>query len=253
MAEMSNEGASNAAGIDLTQFYAVFFEEAGENLQTLEQMLLVLDVAAADDEDLNAIFRCAHSVKGGAATFGFQDVAALTHQMEALLDKLRRHELAPTVQMVDVLLASGDALRELLGCHQGSGAAAPDTTDLLATIRSLCAGQAVDSAASHPSATATVAATATATAAAAAAAADTCRELEMTVSELGDPDLVDGLVELFKEIEGLGQIEPLDAGMPADGVRRFKVTTTSSDDDLLDLFTFHAPRDAVRLAPRGLG
>ena len=249
MAETSNDGASNAAGIDLTQFYPIFFEEAGENLQTMEQMLLELDVAAADDEALNAIFRCAHSVKGGAATFGFQDVAALTHQMEALLDKLRRHELSPTVQMVDVLLAAGDALRDLLGRHQGSGAAAPDTTDLLATIRSLCAGQAVDSATSRPA----VAAAAPAPMAAAAPAADGSRLLEMTVGDLGDPSLVDNLVELFKEIEGLGQIEPLDAGMPADGVRRFKVTTTSSDNDLLDLFTFHAPREAIRLAPLGLG
>jgi two-component system chemotaxis sensor kinase CheA len=59
----------------------------------MERMLLALDVSRADDEELNAIFRCAHSVKGGAATFGFTDVAELTHQMETLLDKLRRHEL----------------------------------------------------------------------------------------------------------------------------------------------------------------
>ena len=250
MAETSNDGASNAAGIDLTQFYPIFFEEAGENLQTMEQMLLELDVAAADDEALNAIFRCAHSVKGGAATFGFQDVAALTHQMEALLDKLRRHELSPTVQMVDLLLAAGDSLRDLLGRHQGSGADAPDTTALLDTIRSLCAGQAVDSAASRPAAATAPAPT---PAPAPAPADDGSRLLEMTVGDLGDPSLVDNLIELFKEIEGLGQIEPLDAGMPADGVRRFKVTTTSSDNDLLDLFTFHAPREAIRLAPLGLG
>ena len=249
MPETSNDSASNAAGIDLTQFYQVFFEEAGENLQTMEQMLLELDVQAADDEALNAIFRCAHSVKGGAATFGFQDVAALTHQMEALLDKLRRHELTPTAQMVDVLLAAGDSLRDLLGRHQGSGAAAPDTSELLAIIRSLCAGQPVDSAASRPA----VAAAAPAPMLAAAPSADGSRLLEMTVGDLGDPSLVDNLVELFKEIEGLGQIEPLDAGMPADGVRRFKVTTTSSDNDLLDLFTFHAPREAIRLAPLGPG
>ena len=65
-----------------------------------------LDIEAADDEELNAIFRCAHSIKGGAATFGFSDVAELTHQMETLLDKLRRHELSPTAPMVDVLLSS---------------------------------------------------------------------------------------------------------------------------------------------------
>jgi len=111
MGDMTSEGASISAGIDLSQFYQVFFEEAGENLDNMEQLLLNVNVDAADDEELNAIFRCAHSIKGGAATFGFSDVAELTHQMETLLDKLRRHELQPTAPMVDVLLQSGDALR----------------------------------------------------------------------------------------------------------------------------------------------
>ena len=104
MGEMTSEGASLSAGIDLSQFYQVFFEEAGENLDNMEQLLLNLNIESADDEELNAIFRCAHSIKGGAATFGFSDVAELTHQMETLLDKLRRHELAPNSDMVDVLL-----------------------------------------------------------------------------------------------------------------------------------------------------
>src|SRR5262249_14653816 len=127
MGEMSNEGANLGAGIDLSQFYQVFFEEAAENLDRMEQQLLDIDIEAADDEELNSIFRCAHSVKGGAATFGFSDVAELTHQMETLLDKLRRHELAPTAAMVDVLLQSGDALRAQLARHQGGGGAEIDT------------------------------------------------------------------------------------------------------------------------------
>ena len=130
MADTTNDGAHLNAGIDLSQFFQVFFEEAGENLEQMEQMLLNLDIANADDEALNAIFRCAHSVKGGAATFGFADVAELTHQMETLLDKLRRHELAPNAAMVDVLLASGDALKAMLARHQGNGAGAIDTTEI---------------------------------------------------------------------------------------------------------------------------
>jgi two-component system, chemotaxis family, sensor kinase CheA len=90
MAETSN--MSEGAGIDLSQFFQVFFEEAGENLDDMKQMLLNLDVLNADDEELNAIFRCAHSVKGGAATFGCTDMAELAHQMETLLDKLRRRD-----------------------------------------------------------------------------------------------------------------------------------------------------------------
>ena len=240
MAEMSNEGANSAAGIDLSQFFQVFFEEAGENLQAMEQMLLELDIEAADDEELNAIFRCAHSVKGGAATFGFTDVAELTHQMEALLDKLRRHELAPTTQMVDVLLAAGDALKALLSRHQGTGADAPDTTELKLTIKTLCAGGTVDTA-GRPTVTAA------AHAAAAPAVAAGSRVLDLTVGALADTSLADSLVELFDEIEGLGKIEPLDAGRGTDGMRRFKITTTSSDNDLLDLFTFHVPRESVTL------
>src|SRR5436190_12810830 len=141
MGEMSSEGAHLNAGIDLSQFYQVFFEEAGENLENMEQLLLELDIEAADDEELNAIFRCAHSIKGGAATFGFADVAELTHQMETLLDKLRRHELALAAPMIDVLLLAGDALRGQLARHQGAGGDAVDTGDLLANIRSLSNGQ----------------------------------------------------------------------------------------------------------------
>ena len=127
MGEMTNEGAHLSAGIDLSQFFQVFFEEAGENLELMEQKLLNLDITSADEEELNAIFRCAHSVKGGAATFGFTDVAELTHEMETLLDKLRRRELEPTAAMVDVLLASGDALKAQLARHQGNGAGPTDT------------------------------------------------------------------------------------------------------------------------------
>jgi two-component system, chemotaxis family, sensor kinase CheA len=248
MAETSNDGANMSAGIDLSQFFQVFFEEAGENLDSMEQMLLELDVAAADDEELNAIFRCAHSVKGGAATFGFTDVAELTHQMEALLDKLRRHELQPTAQMVDVLLSSGDALKAQLARHQGSGGSVVDTTDLLHTIKTLCAGGRVDTAAAPAAAHA-----APAVHPAPVPLTTAVRVLELTVNTPSDPTQADSLVELFNEIEGLGHIEPLDAGQAAEGIRRFKVTTASSDNDLLDLFTFHVPREAVQLRPLGQG
>ena len=243
MGEVShNDSASMSAGIDLSQFYQVFFEEAGENLDTMEQKLLALDIANADDEELNAIFRCAHSVKGGAATFGFGDVAELTHQMETLLDKLRRHELAPTAAMVDVLLASGDALKAQLGRHQGNGAAPVDTAALLSSVRSMVNGQVTLPAAVAVQRTEPV-----------SAPEPAMRALELTVGPLPDPAAADSLVDLFKEITNLGTIDALDAGRDADGVRRFKVHTTSSDNDLIDLFSFHVAREHVRLAPLGDG
>ena len=241
-------------GIDLTQFYQVFFEEAGENLEAMEQKLLELDLSAADDEELNAIFRCAHSVKGGAATFGFSDVAELTHQMETLLDKLRRHELQPTAQMVDVLLEAGDALKALLARHQGSGADAPDTSALVAHIRALAeGGSAPASAAPAPTAAAPTPVAPTAPAAQAPAAPNGARAIELRVGPLEHPEQADNLAELFKEITNLGTIEPLDAGHAADGIRRFRIVTTTSDNDLLDLFTFHVAREAMQLLPMGPG
>jgi two-component system, chemotaxis family, sensor kinase CheA len=251
----SNEAANAAAGIDLSQFFQVFFEEAGENLESMEQKLLNLDIENPDDEEMNAIFRCAHSVKGGAATFGFSDVAELTHQMETLLDKLRRHELNLTPAMVDVLLASGDALKAQLARHQGNGADAPDTTELLFSIRGLVDGQAPAPAApvARPAAPVKAAAAPAPAPAPVAPAKPGVRLLELTVGPLDDVSQADNLVDLFKEITDLGTIEPLDAGKAADGMRRFKVTTASSDNDLLDLFTFHVSREQVSLKPLGPG
>ena len=141
MAETHQDSGGSGGDFDLTQFYQIFFEEAGENLDLMEQMLLNLNLETADDEELNGIFRCAHSVKGGAATFGFADVAELTHQMESLLDRLRRHELNPNSAMVDVLLESADASRSLLARHQagGEGDVLP-TADLVRRISELAAG-----------------------------------------------------------------------------------------------------------------
>ncbi|SEL46428.1 two-component system, chemotaxis family, sensor kinase CheA [Roseateles sp. YR242] len=257
MGDMTSEGANLGAGIDLSQFYQVFFEEAGENLDNMEQLLLNLDIENPDDEQMNAIFRCAHSIKGGAATFGFNDVAELTHQMETLLDKLRRHELAPTSPMVDVLLQSGDALRAQLARHQGSGADAVDTSALLSDIRTLVEGRTLDGNRAAPAPAPAAAAPAPAPAAAASASpsplTSTVRQLELLVGPLSNPTQADNLVDLFKEITDLGTIEPLDGGISADGMRRFKVLTSSTDNDLLDLFTFHVSREQVKILPLSAG
>ncbi|HMC17222.1 MAG TPA: Hpt domain-containing protein, partial [Albitalea sp.] len=248
MAEMTSEGANQSAGIDLSQFYQVFFEEAGENLDRMEQQLLEINIESADDEELNSIFRCAHSVKGGAATFGFGDVAELTHQMETLLDKLRRHELAPTAAMVDVLLQSGDALRAQLARHQGAGGAAIDTHDLLASIRAMVAGQAAPAPQPRQSVLAQPV-----QALPMPPHGVVARSLELRVGPLDNPEQADNLIELFQEIVDLGTIEPIDGGQSSDGMRRFKIVTTSSDNDLLDLFTFHVAREHVMLLPLGEG
>lgn len=253
MAETSTDNSS-AAGIDLSQFYQVFFEEAGENLENMEQLLLELDIEAADDEEMNAIFRCAHSIKGGAATFGFSDVAELTHQMETLLDKLRRHELVPTPPMVDVLLQSGDALKAMLGRHQGNGGDAVDTTELLFNIRAMSSGEAPPAAPAAASATpAPVAKAEPVPSAPAAGAAPTTgkRIVELRVGPLSNANEADNLLDLFKEITDLGTISPLPDDASLAGVRRFKVETATAESELLDLFTFHVAREQVAFVAYG--
>lgn len=78
--------------IDISQFHDVFFEESFEGLDIMESGLLDLDVGAADIEVVNTIFRAAHSIKGGAGTFGFMAVSEFTHVMETMLDEMRNSE-----------------------------------------------------------------------------------------------------------------------------------------------------------------
>ncbi len=273
MGELMNEGQNLGNDFDLTQFYAIFFEEAGENLDQMEQMLLAVDVNAADDEELNAIFRCAHSIKGGAATFGFADVAELTHQMESLLDKLRRHELQPTAAMVDVLLESSDALRGLLGRHQTGGGEGPSNHELVARIYALANGgaqapaaepvsaapalvpaapvvQAVAELVTDPALTAPVApAAATPSGMPAARPPQGERQLDIHIGPLTSLSQADGIAELFRDIPGLGQIE---RESTQGGTHRcFHVRTSASDGDLLDLFTFHVGKEQIRIEAAG--
>lgn len=238
----------HSSSIDLTQFYQIFFEEAIENLDQMEQMLLDLDLQAADDEELNAVFRCAHSIKGGAATFGFSDVAELTHQMESLLDKLRRHELQPSPPMVDVLLESSDALRGLLARHQGVTTEAPVTTSLVERIRVLASGQApveAPSVAAPAQASADRLPPTPTVAAIRPPASPGLRHLEIHVGPMEQPEQADAVTELFRDIPGLGSIQVLPNTDPSQ--RCFAVETTSTDSDLIDLFAFHVAKEHIRI------
>lgn len=131
-------GMAPDIGIDLSQFTEVFFEEAAEHLGNMESLLLAIGDGTPSDEDLNAIFRAAHSCKGGAAMFGFRDVTALTHDLESVLDSVRRHELALTPAMVECFLESRDLVGMQLAQHKaGTPGAADDPicVDLRARLR----------------------------------------------------------------------------------------------------------------------
>lgn len=124
--------------IDMSQFYQVFFEESEEHLAAMESLLLDLDIDNPDLEQLNAIFRAAHSIKGSAGTFGFTDLAETTHILENLLDPIRKAELPLRAEMVDAFLEAGDVLRSMLEAHQGRGTVDPElVTQICGRLRQL--------------------------------------------------------------------------------------------------------------------
>lgn len=104
--------------IDISQFHDVFFEESFEGLDAMESGLLNLDVGAADVDAVNTIFRAAHSIKGGAGTFGFMDVSKFTHVMETMLDEMRNGEREVSTESTNLLLDAVDVLREMLTAVQ---------------------------------------------------------------------------------------------------------------------------------------
>jgi two-component system chemotaxis sensor kinase CheA len=104
--------------IDLTQFHDAFYEESFEALDSMETALLKLDIGAPDKELINTIFRVAHSIKGGSATFGFSDIASFTHSLETMLDELRSGAMQVTLAMSDLLLKSVDVMRAMLRAVQ---------------------------------------------------------------------------------------------------------------------------------------
>jgi two-component system, chemotaxis family, sensor kinase CheA len=100
--------------LDLSQFHESFFEESFEAIDGMEASLLKLNVGAADHDEINTVFRGAHSMKGGAAMLGFNDVTSFTHTLETLLDALRAGRMQVTAPILDNLLKSVDVLREML-------------------------------------------------------------------------------------------------------------------------------------------
>ncbi|MFJ1361814.1 chemotaxis protein CheA [Klebsiella aerogenes] len=106
--------------MDISAFYQTFFDEADELLADMEQHLLELDPQAPDIEPLNAIFRAAHSIKGGAATFGFSVLQETTHLLENLLDGARREEMRLSTEIINLFLETKDIMQEQLDAYKTS-------------------------------------------------------------------------------------------------------------------------------------
>lgn len=133
--------------IDIEQFHGVFFDESDEHLDDMEQLLMSLDVESPDPEELNSIFRAAHSIKGGSGIFGFDALMNLTHVMENLLDKARNNELSVTADIVNVLLETLDVLKDTLNAYRDETPVPEDSiAERIKILNGVINGQSTDAA-----------------------------------------------------------------------------------------------------------
>ncbi len=130
--------------IDLSQFIPSFLEESFEGLELMESSLLNLE--QGDDETINSIFRAAHSIKGGAGTFGFDNVTEFTHLVETLLDEMRDGRREIVQGDVEILLESVDCMRLLIESIQND----TDCDDEKIAITSSLLTQTLDGSVSTP-------------------------------------------------------------------------------------------------------
>lgn len=247
-----------SAGLDLSQFYETFFDEADELLAQMEQLLLELDVGSPDIEQLNAIFRAAHSIKGGAATFGcFTQLAGTTHLLENLLDAIRRGEMALRTDMIDIFLETKDVLKSQLDAYRASEE--PDEAvfeRICAVLRQLAlehkdpaaAGVAPVAAAAPapaPVAAAPVAPVAAAPAAAPAATSPAAGAgdlpLKVRITKVSDKDAA----SLLEEMGNLGTVK---ASERADGVLTVWVDSTCTPDDIEAVCCFIVDGDQLNIS-----
>lgn len=226
------------SSIDMSQFHEVFFEESFEGLDIMETGLMELDLGEADAEEINTIFRAAHSIKGGAGTFGFKDVADFTHVMETLLDEMRAGDREVTRGAVDLLLSSVDFLREMLSAVRDQEDIDQELkNDLQNQLNTLLAGEDAGDAA----ATSTASDENT---------ADSRVESVWEISFKPHPHLFktgNDPVRMFKELQALGELEvtvdstqlpPFGEFDPEESLLSWavKLTGECSEDDINEVF-----------------
>ena len=233
--------------MDITDFYDTFFEEAEELLADMERHLLELDVDAPDAEQLNAIFRAAHSIKGGAGTFGFEVLQKTTHLFENLLDHTRKGELALRRDIVDTFLETKDMLNDQLDAYRNGEDPDQEAFERICAILQQLAREEIgqDLEGGAPAAPASAAQPAPEPPPPAASSADGgdpsgC----LRVALLGISDENRGL--LVEELEQLGEVKS-QGGDQA----RYEVLleTTASPDDIEAVMCFIIEPDEIEVTP----
>ncbi|MBT2337229.1 Hpt domain-containing protein, partial [Variovorax paradoxus] len=230
--------------MDLSQFTQAFFVEAVELLAQMEQLLLELDAEAPDSEQLNAIFRAAHSIKGGAATFGFVALTDTTHLLESLLDRARHGQLNLSHSMIDSFLETKDALQEQLIAYQAENEPDPErVAHICEVLRQLALESDGGQSAAAPAPAAPVPAAAAPVASAAAAPGGALR---IRFSRLSDSEcdlLADELGNLGKLLSRARSNDQLTV----------MLETSCAPDDIIAVCCFVIDESQIEITPEPAG
>ena len=251
---MTQAGQNNNS-IVLDQFNQVFFEECAEHLAEMEKILVSLADAGPDEEQLNAIFRAAHSIKGGAGIFGFQDMTVVTHVLESLLDRIRNHEISFSTVMVDLFLEAGDVISMQLAGHRDGAVVHQEAID---RIRGKLQ-QVIDSGTGAVSVASCAAEVESAAAPSSCELAETVKRYKLEFTP--DPDIFKRgvrLESLFAELEELGELT-VTAELPASAdfstfdpeacasCWHLNLNTTASEAVIREIFEFVADVDQLKV------
>ncbi|AWN16004.1 chemotaxis protein CheW [Salinisphaera sp. LB1] len=222
--------------MDVSDFYDTFFEEAGELLEDMERLLIELDTDAPDRDHLDAIFRAAHSIKGGAGTFGFEALQDTTHRMENLLDRARNGELTLDRAAVDILLEAGDVLKgQVESYREGQSPDAEAADRICRVLQQLAEGASPSPISAEPGTGAP----------ADSAQVDTgerCLSIRVTGIGAGDADALAEELALFGAVtDRRDEAEAL----------TLELTTSAATADISAVLCFIVDEDQIRIEPAG--
>ncbi|WP_036641007.1 Hpt domain-containing protein, partial [Paenibacillus durus] len=127
--------------MDMNQYLSMFIDESNDHLQSLNENMMGLEANPDDLSIVQVIFRSAHTLKGMAATMGFEDLASLTHQMENVLDLVRNGKLVMQDFIFDTLFKSLDALEAMVQDITGGGEGKADVSSIVASLQAIVRGE----------------------------------------------------------------------------------------------------------------
>lgn len=225
--------------IDLSQFSEIFFDEAEELLADLEKLMLIVNTDEPDPEDINAIFRIAHSIKGGAATFGFTDLTEITHVLESMLDRIRQGEDTFTSKHQEILLQSRDVLKMQLDGLRFKTAVDQDKVDEIRKVLEEMTGNSHATPVSVPDPTPVVD-TSSPAVPTKADKKPTNKQFRVEIPEMSE----NSLRALIEELALLGN---LDSNEKQGNKTVLVLSTSDTPDDILALCSFTLDPDAVKV------